>query len=155
MRLTMRPGLAALDSNQDGKIDYDEFVSMHKKRFDELDANKDGSIDEAERTAAEKIMEEQAKNMREQMRKRMESARGGRGGDERAHGPGRRPHPDRPAPGKRGGKPDGKKPDRKATGATEAAGDAAADDDTAELPAPVQGQRAPGKFDAEIAALFS
>lgn len=59
------------DTNNDGKITYDEFKVQHEKRmgemFKKLDANADGAIDEAERTAAHEKMREHRKNCMKKM----------------------------------------------------------------------------------------
>lgn len=48
------------DTNNDGKISFDEFKVQHEKhmseRFKKVDANGDGYIDEAERKAAHEKM---------------------------------------------------------------------------------------------------
>ena len=59
------------DTNNDGKVTYDEFKVQHEKRmgemFKKLDANADGAIDEAERTAAHEKMREHHKNCMKKM----------------------------------------------------------------------------------------
>ncbi len=37
------------DTNEDGMVTKEEFMTYHEKMFDEADANKDGSLDAAER----------------------------------------------------------------------------------------------------------
>lgn len=50
------------DTNQDGKISYDEFRASHEKRmeatFKRMDANGDGFIDEAEKQKMHEKMRE-------------------------------------------------------------------------------------------------
>ncbi|MFT4076709.1 MAG: EF-hand domain-containing protein [Asticcacaulis sp.] len=42
------PDLAALDTNKDGKVSFEEFSALAKARFAAMDTNKDGFLDEAE-----------------------------------------------------------------------------------------------------------
>jgi Ca2+-binding EF-hand superfamily protein len=59
------------DTNNDGKISYDEFKTQHEKRMDEMfkkmDTNGDGVIDQAERSAAREKMHEHRKNCMKKM----------------------------------------------------------------------------------------
>lgn len=54
-----------VDTNQDGKVSYDEFRAANEKRmearFKKLDANNDGFIDQDERQAARKAWGEKRK----------------------------------------------------------------------------------------------
>ncbi len=53
------------DTNKDGAVSRDEFMSMHQTRADKmfakLDANKDGKIDQAERDAMKAKMKDHCK----------------------------------------------------------------------------------------------
>jgi Ca2+-binding EF-hand superfamily protein len=59
------------DTNNDGKLSYDEFKTQHDKRMDQmfkkLDANGDGFVDQAERKAAHEKMREHRKNCMKKM----------------------------------------------------------------------------------------
>jgi Ca2+-binding EF-hand superfamily protein len=61
----------AADTNNDGKVSYEEFKAQHEKRMDamfkKLDTNGDGVIDQAERTAAREKMREHRKNCMKKM----------------------------------------------------------------------------------------
>lgn len=46
------------DTNEDGMVTKEEFVTYHEKMFDEADANKDGSLDADERKALHSKMTE-------------------------------------------------------------------------------------------------
>jgi len=55
-------GLQDADTNKDGAVSRDEFMSSHQamadKMFTKMDANKDGKIDQAERDAMKAKMKE-------------------------------------------------------------------------------------------------
>jgi Ca2+-binding EF-hand superfamily protein len=61
------------DTNQDGKLSYDEFKAQHEKRMDamfkKLDTNGDGFVDQAERNAMHEKMREHRKNCKMNMDK--------------------------------------------------------------------------------------
>ncbi len=46
------------DTDKDGKVSKEEFLTQHSKMFDAADANKDGSLDADERKAMHKMMGE-------------------------------------------------------------------------------------------------
>jgi uncharacterized low-complexity protein len=46
------------DTNEDGMVTKEEFMTYHEKMFDEADANKDGSLDADERKALHSKMTE-------------------------------------------------------------------------------------------------
>lgn len=59
------------DTNNDGKLSYDEFKAQHDKRMDlmfkKMDANGDGFVDMAEKKAARDKMREHRKNCMKKM----------------------------------------------------------------------------------------
>ncbi len=59
-------GMQDADTNKDGAISRDEFMSSHQamadKMFAKMDANKDGKIDQAERDAMKAKMQEHHKD---------------------------------------------------------------------------------------------
>lgn len=55
------------DTNQDGRVDKDEFLRPTEAQFDHMDTNKDGALDQAEVKAFNEEMQKRMQEMQRQM----------------------------------------------------------------------------------------
>jgi len=72
IRKHMKERLEQMDTNKDGQIDLNEYLSHAEKRFAKLDANGDGFITKQERRKAHKEMRERVRDRRKQWREHRE-----------------------------------------------------------------------------------
>ena len=61
------------DTNDDGLISLDEFLTMKKQRFAEMDANNDGNLSREEMRDAHKKFRSKFKEMRQERRQKNDS----------------------------------------------------------------------------------
>lgn len=60
--------LMRVDSNEDGKVDLNEYLANAEQRFQNMDSNKDGFVTMEEHKEAGKAMREKHREMRKKMR---------------------------------------------------------------------------------------
>ncbi|NOU39794.1 MAG: EF-hand domain-containing protein [Methylotenera sp.] len=78
-RCAHKPGLQAMDADNDGTISRDEFTEAHQKMADEmftkLDTNNDGNIDQAEQKERKGMMGKHCKMQGHKMHKMEDSTK--------------------------------------------------------------------------------
>lgn len=66
--------LKRVDSNEDGKIDLNEYLANAEKRFQNMDLNSDGFVTSEEHGESRKVMREKHREMREKRREARRAA---------------------------------------------------------------------------------